>query len=129
EFFRARKILDASPPGPEWPAQPLCSLADQLLIRVTAAPAQLMVKMSDHELPAMGFGEAVEHLEQDHRVESAGNRDQNFLPRPEQPPLRDYVINLTDELNHTRKSYVTGFGTDRFRFAVHRGDDGVPRQN
>jgi hypothetical protein len=54
-------------------------LADKLFVGLAGLSAQVMVKVRHREPPAVRRGEVMEQRQQHHRVQPAGNGDQNCL--------------------------------------------------
>ena len=71
--------FDIAPSDGDGPAQGAGLAADQLFIGVGGLAAQLVVEVRHRELPAMRRGQAMEDGQEGHRIQPAGNGDENFL--------------------------------------------------
>ena len=95
-----RKAFHIAPASDECDPQPFGRLTDELLISVTAAPAQLMVKMRCDQSPVVSSGEPREDFQQNHRVRAAGSGDQDLLSIIEQALGQDGFLDCGNKLTH-----------------------------
>ena len=74
--------------------------ADQRFIRVAAASAQPVIEMGDGQLPPLAGRKFVERVQQHHRIQSAGDGDQNRLPGFEQLAAPDVLFDVLKQTGH-----------------------------
>ena len=72
--------------GDEWQAQFFGGAPDQPFIGITAAAAELVIEVGDGEPPAMGSGQTGKQVQQNHRIQAAGNGHENGFAPTEKPP-------------------------------------------
>jgi hypothetical protein len=66
----------------EFESRARAAAGHQAGIRATGGPAQLMVEMRHHQPPRPGLSQTVQHPEQHHRIEPAGDRHQDTITGP-----------------------------------------------
>jgi hypothetical protein len=115
QFIFARENSHIPASGHEVQTQflrrPLC----QPRIRIAAAPAQLMIEVGHDKPPFVGTGEALEQMQQYHRIHPTGNRDDNRRPAIEKAPRQDGLFHLPPQTaraqgGHSLQDFSTSFG-------------------
>ena len=100
EFMRAGESAHIRPAGHEWQPQASRGSFGQPFVRVAAAAAQLMVEMCDGQLPAKSGRPPRQQMQQDHGIESAGDRDQNSFAAAKQPVLPHGRLHALGQIAH-----------------------------
>ena len=77
--------------------------AHQPLVALAGRPAQPVVEVRHRQVPVELGCEATEQVQQDHRVQAAGNRDEDVLPGAQQLPGLDIFAEHNDQVVHLIK--------------------------
>ncbi len=84
----------------KWQSQSRRGFPHEPFIRLARPAAQLVIKMRDMQLPTEPWSEAVQQMQQNHRIEPARNRDGNSLAPAEQLPRADGLLNMFGQVHH-----------------------------
>ena len=84
----------------EAPAEPARRVADEQFVRIALRSAQPMIEMGDDQPPLVLPRQRIENRKKHHRVESAGDSDQNSLARTKQAPAENRPFNRFDQISH-----------------------------
>jgi hypothetical protein len=79
----------------------------EAFVGIAGGGAQLVVEMGDGQFPAVSGSEAVKDMEQDHRIHSARNRDQDALAIAKKLLRLAAVFNMAWQISHG--AIVQGF--------------------
>jgi hypothetical protein len=74
--------------------------ADESFVAIALFPPQLVIEMSNDEIPPMPRGKAVQNLKQDDGIDSTGNRDEHGLAIGQQPSMGDIRFDFSDQPVH-----------------------------
>ena len=106
KFFPPRKCSHISSSGDEPEAQLYDRGLDELLISVAVSPAQAMIEVNGHQSPFVLGSQLAKHVQQGHRVQSAGDANQNWLAAAKKSPGLDCFADSLQKITHINIFFV-----------------------
>jgi len=81
-------------------AEPHGQRPDKALVAVTLPPPQLMIEMSNYQVPVTAASQPVKNFEKDYGINSSRDRDEHPLTVREQCSVKDIRFDFSDQPVH-----------------------------